>query len=588
MKRHNYIYLSFLMVIVIGLDSNAAPRNAMRTRSNEHFDKGAFVSFSAGSGISRLDYSVGSDQATMLHLQSENRFVFPSFSASIGFRYYFLPWLGVRTGLDFSTYSSQTDLSGEMVWGNTGTGQNPLYDYAGDSYEHHTAFRDWTERQDVYLIEIPLGLSFKYKPRKIGAFADLGVKAGIPIWSNYKQLKGDLIHTAWYPLYNLELSDIPSRFETEPWQDNREGALAALRTVNALAFAELGVLFQVHPRLDLTVSLYGNYMVNSQTDRREISRELGFSSDFNGTSAFMESYQGLLNTTAVGTVHPWSAGVKVGLNVYCGRNKAQRKKQMEELAEAFPKLMPHDTVYVTLHDTLILSVPSEVTVVESAGSSSAYAAVSNSFQTLDSLLSETVIWFDFDSDVPNLEPANILDSIGNVLRQNPELQISINGHACVIGSERYNNRLAARRALVVYRALQEKGVSSSQMTVASFGAHVPFHYSPSTVIRNSESDYERDRRVEIVPSGVSVPVSTTEYDVIRRGTTLSRLARKWYDCQPFWVYIYEANKDVLPDPNHPAVGTRLVIPSIEAILHGESREDAIERAHAMEAVICQP
>ena len=50
------------------------------------------------------------------------------------------------------------------------------------------------------------------------------------------------------------------------------------------------------------------------------------------------------------------------------------------------------------------------------------------------------------------------------------------------------------------------------------------------------------------------------YDEIKPGSGLSALALKHYGNSDYWVYIYEANKDKIKNPNNVMAGIRLVIP----------------------------
>ena len=51
------------------------------------------------------------------------------------------------------------------------------------------------------------------------------------------------------------------------------------------------------------------------------------------------------------------------------------------------------------------------------------------------------------------------------------------------------------------------------------------------------------------------------------GTTLAKLARKYYgeDKTDYWVYIYEANKDRIVNPNDLPIGLILHIPSADEV-----------------------
>jgi len=79
----------------------------------------------------------------------------------------------------------------------------------------------------------------------------------------------------------------------------------------------------------------------------------------------------------------------------------------------------------------------------------------------------------------------------------------------------------------------------------------------STAMKNTDRDtlfFENRRYDEFIDT-----VKVTE------GVTLVQLSLKYYGNKVFWVYIYEANKDILPSANHIALGTKIKIPSMPNI-----------------------
>jgi nucleoid-associated protein YgaU len=52
----------------------------------------------------------------------------------------------------------------------------------------------------------------------------------------------------------------------------------------------------------------------------------------------------------------------------------------------------------------------------------------------------------------------------------------------------------------------------------------------------------------------------TQYYVIKKGDTLSKIAREYYGDANLYPQIFEANRDVLEDPNKIKVGQKLRIP----------------------------
>ncbi len=67
------------------------------------------------------------------------------------------------------------------------------------------------------------------------------------------------------------------------------------------------------------------------------------------------------------------------------------------------------------------------------------------------------VYFEFDSDV--IRPLSFpeLNKVSEMLLDNPNLNITINGHTCSLGSDVYNQKLSEKRARAIARYLKEAG-----------------------------------------------------------------------------------------------------------------------------------
>lgn len=52
----------------------------------------------------------------------------------------------------------------------------------------------------------------------------------------------------------------------------------------------------------------------------------------------------------------------------------------------------------------------------------------------------------------------------------------------------------------------------------------------------------------------------TQYHVVKKGDTLSKIAREYYGDANLYPQIFEANRDILKDPNKIQIGQKLRIP----------------------------
>lgn len=110
----------------------------------------------------------------------------------------------------------------------------------------------------------------------------------------------------------------------------------------------------------------------------------------------------------------------------------------------------------------------------------------------DSLLSQRVIYFEFDRADVRAQFRPIIEAHAAYMRANPSARVSLESHADERGSREYNLGLGERRGGSVSGLLSAGGASSGQIEVVSYGEERP-------VCRESNNDcWQRNRRVEIV------------------------------------------------------------------------------------------
>jgi peptidoglycan-associated lipoprotein len=110
----------------------------------------------------------------------------------------------------------------------------------------------------------------------------------------------------------------------------------------------------------------------------------------------------------------------------------------------------------------------------------------------DSLLSQRVVYFEFDRSNVRAQFRPVLEAHGAYLRANPSARVILEGHADERGSREYNLGLGERRGNSVEELLRANGVPERQVEVVSYGEERP-------VCRDSNEDcWQRNRRAEIV------------------------------------------------------------------------------------------
>ena len=602
--------IATLLLSAVTLSAKQYPDSVRQAGAEEpHIAYGWNFEFEGGLGVGSYLYEQLGSSYSAPH--TKNTIHFPAWHAGVGINYYFVPWMGIGTGAQFSAYPNRASVS--KLWS-----QDAKDDY-GDNYTITSTPAKLHEDQNIYMVEIPIALKFRARPGVAGFTGTAGIKIGIPMITNQKLSdNGVMENSVHYPFYNLTMSNVPGVVEdlTIP---SANGKLQTdhLRMLNYAAYVELGMLIRLHQRVDLAIAAYGNYYFTDLMESHS-NLNLGFA-DGRTTGKYpmpyTEPYIGVMRTNEVKELHPWSVGLKIGLQINANRTKAQRDYDREQrrLRQAAQQQQPD-----TLPETVIVweSAPEYVEpviprIVEDTFIDPREEAIRriqqiadengidicqtfcpqemveepvdtrSAAEMLEDELQTAVIYFDLDKAIPILEPEDILIRIADILKRHPQQQIHVNGHACKLGKPDYNKRLALRRAKAVAAQLRELGVKDDQMIIASLGDNVPFRYQ-------GKHQLSKDRRVEIIPVGYQTKVEEPVVEekpaapvqkqaskarvteTVKPGSRLAQIARRHYGNPDYWVYIFEANRDKLSKPSELPVGVELVIPSLAEIKEQEA------------------
>ena len=129
--------------------------------------------------------------------------------------------------------------------------------------------------------------------------------------------------------------------------------------------------------------------------------------------------------------------------------------------------------------------------------------------------------FEFNSPVLTDGYPSLL-RLAELLQKHPDYKVKLEGHADVIGSNRYNERLGQRRADAVKAFLVKYGASDGQITTATFGETQPKVHS-----RAKEARFMNRRVFMTVTDGqakrFSIALASLKW--LRRLTTCSHFRR---------------------------------------------------------------
>jgi peptidoglycan-associated lipoprotein len=102
------------------------------------------------------------------------------------------------------------------------------------------------------------------------------------------------------------------------------------------------------------------------------------------------------------------------------------------------------------------------------------------------------VFFDFDSDVLTSRARAALDANAKLMRDNPEAQITIEGHCDERGTVEYNLALGERRAMSARSYLVSAGINAARIQMISYGKERPF------ATGSNEEAWAQNRRAHFV------------------------------------------------------------------------------------------
>ena len=99
------------------------------------------------------------------------------------------------------------------------------------------------------------------------------------------------------------------------------------------------------------------------------------------------------------------------------------------------------------------------------------------------------VHFDYDSSSVKSEDQSTIKAAAKFLKENPSVQLELEGHCDKRGTSEYNMALGDRRAKSVATMVVSLGASAGQLSTISYGEEIPL--DPA----DNEAAYAKNRRV---------------------------------------------------------------------------------------------
>lgn len=199
---------------------------------------------------------------------------------------------------------------------------------------------------------------------------------------------------------------------------------------------------------------------------------------------------------------------------------------------------------------------------------------------------EYYVYFENDKSVLTDAALTTIQQVGTRLQRNKNLYVEVIGSCDNTGSQHYNKQLGQDRAdNVMGELIEEYDIDPNRMVGTSRGIlttktgktiYSPNRRAEIRILTKKQFEEAKQQQQQLqeqqkteVQQPASKPTATKRHHngkgkmmVLEPGMTLGGLALQEYGNAVYWIYIYEANKSKIADPNHVKDGTELFVPEL--------------------------
>ena len=142
---------------------------------------------------------------------------------------------------------------------------------------------------------------------------------------------------------------------------------------------------------------------------------------------------------------------------------------------------------------MIFTACSSLQVTEESVSNQEVAGVTISQKSTatQAVLANAVVYFEYDQYTLTSQSIQALKGVVGLMKKNPKITLSLEGHADERGTREYNLALGQRRAESVTNYLIANGIKRSQLSPKSYGEERPLS------LGSNDTAWSKNRRVEI-------------------------------------------------------------------------------------------
>jgi len=406
-----------------------------------------------GAGMHSLKYDV---------LGGNNPMKF-GFKAGLNYTLFFTDMWGIGVGAEFARYNNHVTLPDGLRYG------VPTDDPARTDIN---IMMGYNEKQTLSAVNIPLTLQFNAPVGKVRFYALAGAKLGIPFKATYTATADNITRGTFDGTYY---------WDNASFDNYSSSGDLNVKKVSAALTGELGVKFQLSEIVWLYLGGYIDYGLNNVRKDGTQANLVDFTYNASQKPVVTDgrSVFALNNATNKANLVAFGGTLRLGFN-FGGKKKEPKPvpeplviverdtivKEKEVVREVVRDIIVRDTII----KEVIKEIPQEIK------------------QTMIKL-SNTL--FAFDRFNLTEEAIIELDKVVSWLKQNPDINVEIEGHTDNRGSAEYNQNLSTERAKSVYDYFVNKGVASHRLAYKGYGLIRPIADNAT------EAGRQQNRRVEL-------------------------------------------------------------------------------------------
>ncbi|MDR2036501.1 MAG: OmpA family protein [Bacteroidales bacterium] len=394
-------------------------------------------------------------------------------NTGIGYTFFFSPEWGITTGMEAMFVNRNYKLSSLSDF-------YSVYDGTED-FEFRYTLKNYKEKQWSVFINIPLMVQYQ-TTGKTKFYAAAGGKIAFPVSSKYTGKYEEIITSAYYPQYNVELFQ-PYFRGLGTFEDIEEKGSVKFKPAIMLS-AEAGIKWKLSDKWSLYTGVSIDFGLNNILKETQNHALMGYNaeqpSNYHYNSMLVSKYTQDGNSKSfTDKMAPMMIGVKIKLAFGAGKPVEAEKNKDKR-----PEIL-----FITQKDKDDKSLGMKGNEVE--------AQLTNDEkkeQELEiALLTIPVSSYKFNQIVLDDVQKTEWNARIKILKNYPHLHFIVEGHTCDMGSLNVNINEGLLRAETVRDYLITNGIESYRLKIISKGDSVPI------VPNISESNRRINRRVVLVP-----------------------------------------------------------------------------------------